>query len=143
MTVAAIASLVVGLIIGFLGQRSRICFVGAIRDFLLIRDTYLLKGVVAFILVAWVAFPVSKLLGGATPLMAGAPALVPMVLTAIGGFGVGYVSILANGCPFRQHVLAAQGAVNAVAYLVGFWVGAVAFHGVVNPTLARLLNQVG
>ncbi len=140
MTLAAVASLVVGLIIGYLGQRSRICFVGAVRDFVLIRDTYLLKGVIAFILVAWMAYPMARLLGGMSGGTGAAPTLEALFLTAIGGFGVGYVSTLANGCPFRQHVLAAQGAVNAVAYLVGFFAGAVAFHAVVAPILVRLLR---
>ena len=31
MTVAAVASLVVGIVIGFVGQRSRMCFIGGIR----------------------------------------------------------------------------------------------------------------
>lgn len=139
MTIAAVASLVVGLIIGYLGQRSRMCFVGAVRDFVLIRDTDLLKGVIAFGLVAWVAFPVAGLLGGAQGIIGGALTWEALILTVIGGFGVGYVSTLANGCPFRQHVLAAQGAVNAVTYLAGFVAGAVLFHAAVAPLLMRLL----
>lgn len=139
MTIAAVASLVVGLIIGYLGQRSRMCFVGAVRDFVLIRDTDLLKGVIAFVLVAWVAFPIAGLLGGARGAIGSAFAWRTLLLTTIGGFGVGYVSTLVNGCPFRQHVLAAQGAVNAVTYLAGFLAGAVIFHTAVAPVLIRLL----
>ena len=41
MTVA-IATLVIGVILGYLGQRSRMCFVGGIRDFILVRDVSLL-----------------------------------------------------------------------------------------------------
>ena len=44
MTVAALASLVAGIIIGFVGQRSRMCFVAGIRDWILVRDSFLLKG---------------------------------------------------------------------------------------------------
>ena len=54
---AAIATLVIGVLIGYLGQRSRMCFVGGIRDFILVRDAYLLKGLIAFGLTAWIAFP--------------------------------------------------------------------------------------
>ncbi|MCZ7574263.1 MAG: YeeE/YedE family protein [Ardenticatenaceae bacterium] len=139
MTIAATASLIVGLIIGYLGQRSCMCFVGAVRDFLLIGDTDLLKGVGAFALVAWLAFPIAGLLGGAHRPIGATPTWETLVLIVIGGFGVGYISTLANGCPFRQHVLAGQGALSAAAYLVGFGVGAVLFHLAVAPALIRLL----
>ena len=40
-----IVSLVIGLCVGFLAQRSRFCTMGAIRDFVLFRQTHLLSGV--------------------------------------------------------------------------------------------------
>lgn len=40
-------SLGVGLLVGFLAQRTRMCFVGAWRDIFLIRDGYLMSAVVA------------------------------------------------------------------------------------------------
>ncbi|OFW12833.1 MAG: hypothetical protein A3H29_01600 [Acidobacteria bacterium RIFCSPLOWO2_02_FULL_67_21] len=137
---AAVATLVIGGILGYLAQRSRMCFVGGIRDFVLIRDTYLLRGLAAFGLTAWVAFPLAA--------VAGAPAAAPLdaadaltiVLTVVGGFGVGYVSVLANGCPMRQHVLAAQGVKSSLAYLAGFFGGAVLFHMVTAPLLFRILE---
>jgi hypothetical protein len=49
------------------------------------------------------------------------------------------VSILANGCPFRQHVLAAQGTGDSMVYLAGFLSGAVIFHIVVTPVVGRVL----
>ncbi len=139
MTIAATASLIVGLIIGYLGQRSRMCFVGAIRDYILIRDTYKLKGLIAFVLVAWLAFPLAALLGGAQGVASGIPVWQTLVLTTLGGLGVGYISILVNGCPFRMHVLAAQGAVNAVTYLAGFLAGAILFHALIAPLLVWVL----
>jgi uncharacterized membrane protein YedE/YeeE len=139
MTVAAVASLVVGIVIGFVGQRSRMCFVAGIRDWILVRDTELLKGLVAFLLVAWVAFPLSGLLGGATLGDFGTPALGGFLLTAGGGFGVGYFSVLANGCPFRQHVLAAQGTSSSMVYLSGFVAGAFVFHILVAPLILEYL----
>ncbi len=139
MTTAAIASLIVGLIIGFVGQRSRMCFVGGIRDFILVRDTQLLRGLVSFGLVAWIAFPASEMLGGVGVGDFSAPTVTTVALAVVGGFGVGYVSILANGCPFRQHVLAAQGSVNSIIYLTGFFTGAVVFHTVVSPLIQRFV----
>ena len=44
-----IISLAVGLVIGFLAQRSRFCTVGAVRDRILVNDSHLLNGVIALI----------------------------------------------------------------------------------------------
>ena len=139
MTVAAIASLLGGVLIGFVGQRSRMCFVGGIRDYILVKDTFLLKGLISFFLVAWIVFPVSGMLGGAGIGGFSSPVLSTVLITLVGGFGVGYVSILANGCPFRQHVLAAQGTGDSMVYLAGFLSGAVIFHIVVTPVVGRVL----
>ena len=136
---AAVATLMIGLILGYLGQRSRMCFIGGIRDFILVRDSYLLKGLIAFGLTAWLAFPVIGLLAGRRPAALGASDALSVVLTVIGGFGVGVVSTLANGCPFRQHVLAAQGVRSSIAYLAGFFAGAVIFHAWTAPLLFRVL----
>jgi uncharacterized membrane protein YedE/YeeE len=136
---AAVATLVIGFILGYLGQRSRMCFVGGIRDFILVRDTSLLKGLAAFALTAWIAFPLAGLVTGTRPLALGLADAVGVALTIAGGFGVGCVSTLANGCPLRQHVLAAQGAKSSMTYLAGFFAGAVVFHAWVSPALVRWL----
>ena len=135
---AGVATLVIGVIVGYLAQRSRMCFVGGIRDFILVRDTSLLKGLAAFGLTAWMAFPVARLLGGSGVLSFSLSDGVTVALTIIGGFGVGCVSILANGCPLRQHVLAAQGMKSSIAYLAGFLSGAVIFHVWSAPLMLRL-----
>jgi uncharacterized membrane protein YedE/YeeE len=143
MTLAAVASLVVGIVIGFVGQRSRMCFVGGIRDWILVRDTFLLKGLIAFIAVTAVGFPLAAGAGGEPIGDWGWPILSAVVLTIIGGFGVGYVSILANGCPFRQHVLASQGSAGSMMYLVGFFAGAPVFHEWVSPLFLDLMDLLG
>jgi hypothetical protein len=136
---AAVATLIVGLILGYLGQRSRMCFVGGVRDFILVRDTYLLRGLVAFGVTAWLAFPLAGLVAGVHPGPSGASDAVTVALAIAGGFGVGYFSILANGCPLRQHVLAAQGITSSITYVAGFFAGAVVFHVWVAPLLFRWL----
>jgi voltage-gated potassium channel Kch len=139
MTVAAVASLFVGGVIGFVAQRSRMCFIGGIRDYILVRDTFLLKGLIAFLLVAWVAFPLFGVIGGEAITGFGRPGLRAILLTTAGGFGVGYFSTLADGCPLRQHVLAAQGGVGSMYYVAGFLAGAVVFHGLVAPLIGDIL----
>lgn len=139
MTVAAVATLVVGIIIGFVGQRSRMCFVAGIRDWIIVRDTFLLKGLIAFVVVGWVAFPVSALVGGNAVGDFATPVVGSLLLACIGGFGVGYFSVLANGCPFRQHVLAAQGTISSMVYLGGFIAGSFVFHLLFAPLVVQIL----
>lgn len=161
--IIALATLGLSVLVGYLAQRSRLCFVGGLRDWLLVRDTDLLKGVLAFFLVAWLAFPLAALLGGAVwdlpdpanlpqavePLLAqpeaaagGAPfrPWLPAALAVTAGTGLGFVSTLANGCPLRQHVLAGQGAGDSWFYLGGFYVGAVVYHTLLQPWLAQLIG---
>jgi uncharacterized membrane protein YedE/YeeE len=115
------------------------CFVGGIRDFILVRDAYLLKGMVAFGLTAWVVFPLIGLVIGSRLGPFSISDATTVLLTIAGGFGVGYLSTLANGCPFRQHVLAAQGVRSSIAYLAGFLASAVLFHIWIERLLLRLL----
>jgi uncharacterized membrane protein YedE/YeeE len=58
MAEAAVLSLVfllIGILIGFLAQRSRMCFVAGLRDYLLVKDTELLLGLFSFLATVWVA----------------------------------------------------------------------------------------
>lgn len=43
--------LILGLVIGYVAQRSRYCIMGAFRDLILFKDTYLFKGYLMTILV--------------------------------------------------------------------------------------------
>lgn len=126
----ALVSLVAGLVVGYVGQRTRMCFVGGLRDVILVGDRELLKGLVAFAVTAWVAFPVAHAVaGGGARFFLGA---WPDLWTALLGGGViGAVSVGANGCPLRQHVMVGQGGLTAAAYVVGFLVGAAVFHALV------------
>ena len=137
--IVAIGTLVAGFVFGYLGQRSRLCFIGGIRDFIVVRDTYLLKGVIAFAITAWLAFPLAALLTGVAPVTDRMSDATGLLLAIGGGLGVGFFSTLANGCPFRQHVLAAQGTRSSIAYVIGFLAGAVVFHAWTAPLLLRLM----
>jgi uncharacterized protein len=167
MVELALVTLGVGLVAGWAGQRSRFCTVGGLRDFLLVRDTTLLLGVVALFAAAWFAFPLMETLsraaapavveqaeglGGLDPLAVepdgaadgtltedgGIPALPLAAVIFVGGVGVGAVSTVVGGCPFRQHVLAGQGSRGALWYLLGFYLAALAF-GLWSPWLLRLI----
>lgn len=62
----AILSLVflgIGLIVGFLAQRSRMCFVAGLRDWIMVRDAELLTGLFSFLATVWVLTSVFSLFG--------------------------------------------------------------------------------
>jgi uncharacterized membrane protein YedE/YeeE len=86
-----------------------------------------------------VAFSLMGLVAVGRPGPFGAPDALAVALTVAGGFGVGFLSTLANGCPFRQHVLAAQGIRSSMAYLAGFLAGAAMFYAWTAPLLVRSL----
>ncbi|MGF7186272.1 hypothetical protein GGQ84_002368 [Desulfitispora alkaliphila] len=173
--IAVIVSLAIGVIIGYMGQRSRMCFIGGIRDYILVRDTFLLKGFIGFLVTAILMFMLLNLLGanfdnypwyereipreyisladyaretGETYAVCDLPlesisGLIKeprgvkigdtiitnvAILTIIGGLSIGFLSTLANGCPFRQHIMASSGNKSAWVYLLGFYFGIIVYQ---------------
>jgi len=171
----ALVTLAMGIVLGYLAQRSRFCLIGGLRDFILVRDTELLKGAIAFFVTAWVAFSVVSVFGLADlqapklqetvqetgrPATVSAPVAQPAprgaastglarkitwtnwpiwALTAVAGIALGLFSTLANGCPTRQHVLAAQGIQDSVFYLAGFYLGVIVFYLITKPLIALFM----
>lgn len=143
MIQAAIATLVIGLVIGYLGQRSGICFIGGIRDLFLFRDSYLLKGLFGLFVGGLIGFVIFGFLGGNVPnfLRLTTLAQIPAsswILTIIGGLGLGFFSVLAGGCPFRLHVMASEGRKDAVVYMIGFYLGIIYFY-IISVEFVRLV----
>lgn len=119
-------SLGVGLVIGFLAQRSRFCTLGAIRDLLLFRQTHLLSGFVALIAAA---FLTNLVLGQFHPGFVKQPVAHTMGLWNFGGMllaGLAYT--LAGGCPGRQLFLAGEGDGDAAVFVMGMIFGAGIAH---------------
>lgn len=121
-----IISLVVGLFIGFLAQRSRFCTVGAIRDTILLRESRLLLGVVALI----VAAVVTNLALGQFHLgFANQPVAHTNGWWNFGGMVLaGLAFTLAGGCPGRQLFLTGEGDGDAAVFVAGMLVGAAFAH---------------
>jgi uncharacterized membrane protein YedE/YeeE len=63
-----------------------------------------------------------------------------LLLAIIGGFGLGFLGVLAGGCPFRQHVMAAEGSISAMAYILGFAIGALIFHKFIGPFVSSIFG---
>jgi hypothetical protein len=139
--IVSLSSLAVGVIVGYLGQRSRMCTIGGLRDFVLVRDTALLKGVGALLVSSWVVFAVLRavahtsagggfIAAGTTP-----SGLRACVAILVGAILLGFVATLSGACPLRQHVLAGQGRVGAWAFLAGFYIAALVYTSWIAPSI--------
>ncbi len=123
---ALIISLVVGLFIGFLAQRSRFCTVGAIRDTILLRDFRLFYGVLALIVVAFIT---NLALGQFNPGFSGQPVAHTNEWWNFGGMALaGLAFTLAGGCPGRQLFLTGEGDADSAMFISGMLVGAGISH---------------
>ncbi len=126
MRAPVILSLAVGALVGLLGQRSRLCFAGGIRDMILFRSPHLLSGFVAVLIGVFAA---GVALGQFHPGFAGQPvAHANHMWNFLGMALVGVGSILLGGCPFRQLILASQGNGDSVVAVLGMIAGAAIAH---------------
>jgi uncharacterized protein len=115
-------SLVVGLAVGFLAQRTRLCTMGAIRDVILIRNTHLLSGILGILITAFV---VNLLLGQFKAGFSEQPiAHTNQPWNFLGMALSGLAFVLAGGCPGRQLFLAGEGDGDAAVFATGMIVGA-------------------
>ena len=115
-----------GLIVGWLAQRSRFCTVGAIRDFLMMGDAYLLKGIIAFTVVAFAA---NYGLGKFNPGFESQPvAHSNQLWNFLGMVLSGLAFTLAGGCPGRQLIMAGEGDSDAGIFVIGMLAGAAVAH---------------
>ncbi len=119
-------ALAVGLIVGVLVQRTRLCMVGGIRDAILFKDTYLILGFISIIVFATLGnlyFGFYKL-GFAGQSIAHVDGLWNFLGMALAGWG----SVLLGGCPLRQLILASEGNVDSVITILGMSAGAAFAH---------------
>lgn len=143
--IPAIATLVVGLLIGYMGQRSTFCTISGIRDLILRRNSYRFRGLLGIIVGGAIGFTLFKIVGGDVPSFPlGMDIASPGILiaTIIGGLGLGFWSVMAEGCPYRQHVMAGEGRVGAMFYLLGFYAGIAYFFIVTVKWLDLLLSAM-
>jgi hypothetical protein len=59
-------------------------------------------------------------------------------VTLFGGLFIGLVSTLAGGCVLRQHVLLAQGNMDSLYFISGFYVAVVIYYGLLYRFFIRL-----
>ena len=131
MHAAVWISLLAGLIVGGLAQRTRLCMVGGIRDAILFREFKLLLGFVAIFAAALATNLVLSAASGSyfTLGFEGQPvAHMDGLWNALGMLLVGFACVLLGGCPLRQLVLAGEGNSDSALTIVGLLLGAAFAH---------------
>ena len=132
MRAAVWVSLLAGVVVGGLAQRTRLCMVGGIRDAILFREFKLLLG---FAAICVSALAVNLILTAAasgtffTLGFEGQPvAHMDGLWNALGMLLVGFACVLLGGCPLRQLVLAGEGNSDSALTVTGLLLGAAFAH---------------
>jgi len=119
-------SLVGGLIVGAVAQRSRLCLIGGVRDAVLFKDFHML---IPFAVILLTMFVGNLITGEFNFGFEGQPvAHTEWVWNILGLYLVGFGSVLLGGCPLRQLVMAGSGSSDAAITVLGFLVGAAICH---------------
>lgn len=126
MHAPVILSLVVGIVVGVFAQRSRLCFVGGVRDAVMFKDFKLLfgfLGVLAAVLIGNAILGTLNFSFENQP-VAHTDGLWNFLSMALVGWGC----VLLGGCPLRQLVLAGEGNSDSALTVVGMVTGAAFSH---------------
>ena len=123
---AILISLLAGVIVGIIAQRTRLCMVGGIRDLVLFRQWKMLYG---FISILISAFVMSLIVGGFNPGFSGQPvAHTDGLWNLLGMVATGFGSVLLGGCPLRQLILTGEGNTDSAITVIGLIAGAAFAH---------------
>ncbi|WP_223906890.1 YeeE/YedE thiosulfate transporter family protein [Geobacter sp. AOG1] len=125
------ASLLLGVVAGFIMHRAGFCMAGAFRDFFLFRQAFMLRQLLLLVVVSMILFEAARLMGFLPlypfPLL-GPPTLASLVGGAL--FGVGMV--LAGGCVVGTLYKLGAGSVLSGVALAGLLFGSV-LYGEIHP----------
>ena len=115
-----------GIVIGALAQRSRFCVTGSFSNLFLARDMSLLRGLVVLFAAALVVNVTTGLFRFG---LMDQPGSNPDHIWNFLSMGlVGFASVLAGGCPFRQLILSGEGSADASMAVLGMIVGGGLVH---------------
>lgn len=123
---ALVWSLLAGLAVGFLAQRTRLCMAGGIRDVMLFGDWTLALGFAGIFAGALILNIITGRfsLGFQNQPVAHTQWLWNFLGMAVTGLG----SVLLGGCPLRQLILAGEGNSDSAIAVIGMTVGAAFCH---------------
>lgn len=115
-----------GLLIGTLAQRSRFCVTGSFSNLFLAGDRSLMRGLGAlFVLAVLVNVSAGVFRLGVLDQPGSHP---DHLWNFLGMALVGFASVLAGGCPFRQLVLTGEGSADAAVIVLGMLAGGGIVH---------------
>ncbi|MDD4230763.1 MAG: YedE family putative selenium transporter, partial [Dehalococcoidales bacterium] len=127
-----ILALAIGLFVGFGAQRTRYCSVGAWRDIFLVKDFYLVSGIIAFLAAALVTNYIAGNFGAGGIYHWGFENQPISHTNHLWNFlGMGLVGIAATqigGCPLRNLILSGEGDTDAGITVLGYIAGAAIAH---------------
>ena len=119
-------SLLAGLIVGILAQRTRMCMAGGFRDLYLLKDGTLICGFIALFVFALI---MNLITGNFNLGFTGQPvAHNAHVWNFLGMFVCGFGCSLLGGCPLRQLILAGEGNSDSAITVLGLLTGAAISH---------------
>lgn len=120
-----ILSLLGGLIVGAIAQKFRVCFTGAFRNIILLKNFE----VFSVIFGMFITVMIYNIATGQFKFVPYGPvAHAEALWNILGLYVVGFAGILLGGCPLRQVILAGQGSSDSVITVIGMFVGAAAAH---------------
>lgn len=126
MHAPAFIALGVGLLVGWMAQRSRFCTVGALRDLFMLKDPHLFYGIITLVIAA---IGTNVALGQFKLGFTGQPVAHTNALwNFLGMLLSGLAFTLAGGCPGRQLIMSGEGDNDAAVFVLGLVVGAAIAH---------------
>lgn len=128
MTAPILLSLTLGILVGVVLQRTRICTAGGFRDALLIKDTHFLWGLFGIFAVGLAGNLILNFESFNLGFTGQPVAHTEHLWNFLGMTLVGLCSVLLGGCPIRQTILASQGDSDAGITVFGLIVGAAFAH---------------
>jgi YedE family putative selenium metabolism protein len=124
--------LAIGLLVGFMAQRTRLCSVGAWRDIFMVKDFYLFSGIAAFFIAALVTNYIAGNFGASGIYHWGFTdqpvAHDNHVWNFLGMSLLGLAAVMLGGCPLRNLVLSGEGDTDAGVTVLGYLAGAALAH---------------
>jgi YedE family putative selenium metabolism protein len=125
-------ALAIGLLVGFMAQRTRLCSVGAWRDIFMVKDFYLFSGIAAFFIAALVTNYIAGNFGASGIYHWGFTeqpvAHDNHVWNFLGMSLLGLAAVMLGGCPLRNLVLSGEGDTDAGVTVLGYLAGAAVAH---------------
>lgn len=139
-------AIIAGLVVGALGQKSRFCMVGGVRDSVMFKEFGLIAG---FGMVIVTILAGNAILGNFGESYKGFQTVGQPIASAdglwnfLGMVVVGWGSALLGGCPLRQLVLAGEGNSDSAITVIGMVFGAACAHNFKLASGASTLAEDG